>query len=148
MTNVSTIRTLALKSATIIDVSLCVQAIRRDDVWMLGDDASAIAAIAADLKILADVMSADLRDDLSIRIEATRLVRILERRADRDFELELLDLDPCDMMMLLYPDAYDALDDMQPIPMGTYTIVPTQIDLRTSATGVPVAVMRTDMQAA
>jgi len=148
MTSVSAIRTLALQGSTIVDVSLCLQVIQQDHVWLLGDDASAIAAAAADLKALADVIDAGLRDDVMIRTEATRLVRILERRADRDFGCGLLDVDPGEIMPLLYPDVYDSIGDMQPIPMGTYTIVPSAIETATSPNGASYISVRADVKAA
>lgn len=118
MSSATPIRTSALKADTIIDVSTSVEVVQRFHTWLLGDDASSIAAIAADLKTLAGIIEAGLRDDLAIRTEATRLIRILERRAHRDFEGGLLDVDPSEIMALLYPDQYDELDAMTPIAMS------------------------------
>jgi hypothetical protein len=148
MNSVSAIRTLALQGSTIIDVSICMQVIRQDHVWLLGDDDSTIAAVAADLKALADVIAAGYRDDLEIRTEATRLVRILERRANRDFGSGLLDIEPCEFMPLLYADEYDSLGDMDPIPMGTYAVVPTSVETGTSATGGSFVAIRSNAKAA
>jgi hypothetical protein len=118
MSSATPIRTNAFKADTIIDASTSVEVVQRFHTWLLGDDASSIAAIAADLKTLADIIKAGLRDDLGIRTEATRLIRILERRAHRDFEGGLLDADPSEIMALLYPDQYDELDEMTPIAMS------------------------------
>lgn len=135
MTIVADIRTAALKGITIHDVSLCVQVIQQDHVWLLGDDLGAISAIAEDLRVLADVIVAGIRDDLEIRTEATRLVRILERRAARDLDAGLLDVDPAQVMALLHPDVYDDLGDMEPIPMGTCVITPQDVEKGVSSTG-------------
>jgi hypothetical protein len=135
MTTVSAIRTLALQGSTIVDVSLSMQVVQQDHVWLLGDDASTIAAVAAELKILAGVIDAGYRDDLEIRTEATRLVRILERRAARDLDAGLLDVDPAQVMALLHPDAYDDLGDMEPIPIDTYVVTPQEIEKGVSSTG-------------
>jgi hypothetical protein len=118
MSSATPIRTVAFKADTIIDASMNVEVVQRFHTWLLGDDASSIAAVAADLKALADIIKAGLRDDLEIRTEATRLIRILERRAHRDFEGGLLDVDPSEIMALLYPDQYDELDEMTPIAMS------------------------------
>ena len=118
MSSATPIRTVAFKADTIIDASMNVEVVQRFHTWLLGDDASSIAAVAADLKALADIIKAGLRDVLEIRTEATRLIRILERRAHRDFEGGLLDVDPSEIMALLYPDQYDELDEMTPIAMS------------------------------
>lgn len=135
MTIVADIRTAALKGITIHDVSLCVQVIQQDQVWLLGDDLGTVSAIAEDLRVLADVIVGGIRDDLEIRTEATRLVRILERRAARDLDAGLLDVDPAQVMALLHPDAYDDLGDMEPIPMGTYVVTPQDVEEGVSSTG-------------
>lgn len=118
MSSATPIRTVAFNADTIIDASMSVEVVQRFHTWLLGDDASSIAAIAADLKVLAGIIKDGLRDDLAIRTEATRLIRILERRAHRDFEGGLLDVDPSEVMALLYPDQYDVLDALTPIAMS------------------------------
>ena len=52
--------------------------------WLVGDDRSAYAAIVADLATLVDVVERGLRDDDSIRVEASRLAHLLARRLRRD----------------------------------------------------------------
>ena len=121
MIQIASIRTQALSAGTIIDVSTCVDLVRRDHVWLLGDDASAVAAAATDLAALARIMDEGVRDDLGIRTEATRLVRILERRAARDVHAGLLSVDPDDFAALLEPDVHDARDPMEHVTVGRRT---------------------------
>ena len=111
MSTVIEIMPTALKPMTLSILSDIVQDVLRGDKWLLGDDASTIATVAADLALLTGVMDAGLRDDATIRTEATRLARIVQKRAKRDFAAGLIDADGAALSAVMHPDDWERLID-------------------------------------
>lgn len=112
MTTVTTLRNPALDTQTIGEYSNAVQTIMHEQTWLLGDDLSSMITIAEDLRVLAQIITTGLRDDLDIRTEATRLIRIVEKRASRDYENHLLDAQLIDFIVLYHPDGFGPARDV------------------------------------
>ncbi len=136
MSNVTTIVPTTLQPMTLSIVSDIASELLAGDAWLLGDDASAIATVASDLAVLTGIMDAGVRDDDEIRTEATRLARILQRRAARDFAGGLVDADHDAMNVVLHPDQWERmLEDTTPMPSGAHTITVTGIETGTDDRG-------------
>jgi len=136
MSTVTTIIPTILQPMTLSIVSDIVGELIACDAWLLGDDASAMTTVASDLAILTGIIDADIRDDDAIRTEATRLVRILQRRAVRDFAGGLIGADHAAMNVVMNPDQWERMvEGMVPLESGTYTIVPTSIETKQDDTG-------------
>jgi hypothetical protein len=110
MSNPTEIRTSAFEAQTIVDFAGCLDFALTQHQWLLGDDQSTILKLAADISALAHIIDNGIRTDIGIRTEATRMMRIVQRRAKRDQEGGLLDIDPTDVIALLDPD-YWAKDE-------------------------------------
>lgn len=104
MPNPTDIRSTALEPQTIVDFSDGLRVALTKHQWLLGDDRSSILALAAEIKVLADIVGAGVRTDVEIRTEATRMMRIIQRRVNRDHAGGLLDIDPTDVIALFDPD--------------------------------------------
>jgi hypothetical protein len=111
MSTVIQIIPTALRPMTLSILSDIVQDVLRGDKWLLGDDSSTIATVATDLAILTRIMDAGLRDDATIRTEATRLARMVQKRAKRDFAAGLIDADAAAMSAVMHPDDWERLID-------------------------------------
>lgn len=111
MSNVADLRNPALDTQTIGEFSDAVQTVMTNHTWLLGDDLSSIATIADDLRVLAHIVTTGIRDDVAIRTEATRLIRIVEKRAARDYENDLLDAPLIDFIVLYHPDGLAQVRD-------------------------------------
>lgn len=129
MSNVTTIVPTTLQPITLSIVSDIASDLLERDAWLLGDDASTIATVASDLSILTGIIDAGIRDDEEIRTEATRLVRILQRRAARDFRVGLIDSDRDAMNIVMDPDRWERMvGDMIAVPAGTHAITVSAIE--------------------
>lgn len=104
MPNPTDIRSTAFEPQTIVDFADGLRVALTKHQWLLGDDRSSILALAADIQVLADIVGAGIRTDVEIRTEATRMMRIVQRRANRDHDGGLLDIDPTDVIALFDPD--------------------------------------------
>lgn len=104
MPNPTDIRSTAFEPQTIVDFADGLRVALTKHQWLLGDDRSSILALAADIQVLADIVGAGIRTDVEIRTEATRMIRIVQRRANHDHDGGLLDIDPTDVIALFDPD--------------------------------------------
>jgi hypothetical protein len=112
MSNVTDLRNPAFDAQTIGDFSDAARVVMQDHVWLLGDDLSTMVAVVEDLRILAHIVTTGIRDDVAIRKEATRLIRIVEKRANRDRDAGLLDAGSIDFIVLYHPDEWATVSDM------------------------------------
>lgn len=110
MPNPTDIRSTAFEPQTIVDFSDGLRVALTKHQWLLGDDRSSILALDAEIRVLADVLAAGLRTDVEIRTEATRMMRIVQRRANRDLDGGLLDIDPTDVIALFDPDYWARIE--------------------------------------
>jgi hypothetical protein len=111
MSNVTDLRNPAFDAQTIGDFSDAARVVMQDHVWLLGDDLSTMVAVVEDLRVLAHIVTTGIRDDVAIRTEATRLIRIVEKRANRDYDGGLLDAEVVDFVVLYYPDRWATMRD-------------------------------------
>lgn len=136
MSNVVQIHSAALQPITISIFSELIDDIIANDGWLLGDDASTFATHAMDLALLARIMDEGIREDEAIRTEATRIVRILQRRAMRDAPAGLVLCDHANADVVLNPDGWEqTFASLQPMPQGSYTMTITAMEQDVDAQG-------------